>query len=186
VTLVFDSGFPPPTGGKGLIIGNNAVLALNTATNSGSQVCGLANADGADYNPSKPLFSGTPTQALPTSSLCAAWGVDTTATTVFHVGQSQWPSCDPLNEPNPQCVDRSQYSPLRGLPRHHVLPHANACGYEDRVRMGIRLVEGIAGTAMALAHVEDGRGRRVEPQAAHSELVGSAFGVPENNGFDGL
>jgi len=139
VTFVFDSGFPSATGGKGLIIGNNAVLALNTATNAGSQVCGLANADGADYNPSAPLFSGTAAHALPASSLCAAWGVDTTATAVFHPGQSQWPSCDPVNEPNPQCVDRSQYNPAtnyRGV-TFYFTPNAwPGTNIEQRFQMG--------------------------------------------------
>ena len=106
VTLVFDYGFPDPAGNKGIVIGDDGVLAINTARSIGVPTCTPTEpAETATYNPSSPLAS------LPMSSICAAWGVDPALTTVFRPGASAWSYCDPANAGLPQCVDRASYNP---------------------------------------------------------------------------
>ena len=108
VTLVFDSGFPAPTGGRGIVIGNDAVLAINSSRVPGTPVCTPSEPETINYNPSAPLTT------LPMSSLCGAWTIDHADNAVFKPGQSSWPYCDPANVGNPQCVDRSAYNPASG------------------------------------------------------------------------
>ena len=108
VTLVFDSGFPAAAGNRGLVIGNDAVLALNSSRVPGVPVCTPSEVETISYNPSAPLTD------LPSSSVCAAWGIDPTVTAVFRPGASSWAYCDPSNVGNPQCVDRSSFNPGAG------------------------------------------------------------------------
>jgi hypothetical protein len=108
VTLVFDSGFPAPTGGRGIVIGNDGVLAINSSRVPGTPTCTPSEPETISYNPSSPLA------ALSQSSLCAAWTVDVADSPVFKPGTSTWPYCDPANVSNPQCVNRSEYAPSAG------------------------------------------------------------------------
>jgi hypothetical protein len=133
VTLVFDSGFPSPTGGRGIVIHDDGVLAINSSRVPGVPVCTPSETETISYNPSAPLA------ALNSSSLCAAWGVDTRITAVFRPGASSWPYCDPANVSNPQCVDRSAFSPavgFRGV-SFYFTPNAwPGTNIEDRFEMG--------------------------------------------------
>jgi hypothetical protein len=133
VTLVFDSGFPTPAGNRGLVIHDDAVLALNTSRVPGVPVCTPSEAETISYNPSSPLT------ALGSSSLCAAWGVDPTITAVFRPGASSWPYCDPANVSNPQCVDRTAFNPAAGFRgvTFYFTPNAwPGTNIEDRFAMG--------------------------------------------------
>lgn len=109
VTLVFDYGFPDPTGGRGIVIGNDGVLSLNTSRVPGTPACTPSEVETVAYNPSTPLAD------LPSSSVCAAWGIDPTVTAVFRPGASSWPYCDPADAGLPQCVGRSSYNPVAGF-----------------------------------------------------------------------
>jgi putative Flp pilus-assembly TadE/G-like protein len=115
VTLVFDPAFPDPTGGRGIVVGANGALVLNTSIRNVSTACESA-PDTADYNASYPNLS-----ALPYSSLCAGWSVHVKDSAVLKPGLSPWLStdgtsstrgyCDPTYTtagiaPN-QCVPRS-------------------------------------------------------------------------------
>lgn len=108
VTLVFDSGFPSPTGGRGIVIGNDAVLAINSSRVAGTPVCTPSDPETLTFNQSAPL------SPLSMSALCSAWTIDHSVTAVFKPGQSAWPYCDPANVGNPQCVGRGEYDPAPG------------------------------------------------------------------------
>lgn len=136
VTLVFDSGFPAPTGGRGIIIGNDAVLAINSSRVPGTPTCTPSENEPRSYNPSDPL------PALSESSLCAAWAVDVRDSAVFKPGLPAWPYCDPANVANPQCVNRAEYSPTAGYRgvSFYFTPAdwtpENGADIEDRFAMG--------------------------------------------------
>jgi hypothetical protein len=136
VTLVFDSGFPAPTGGRGIIIGNDAVLAINSSRVPGVPSCTPSETETRTYNPSDPLAQ------LSESSLCAAWAVDVKDSAVFKPGLPAWPHCDPADVSNPQCVDRSEYSPTAGYRgvSFYFTPAdwtpENGADIEDRFAMG--------------------------------------------------
>ena len=110
VSLIFDTNFPDQTGSAGIILGQNSALVLNTAVTTnvaGATPC-TPHAEGPDYNPSTPLI------ALPYSSLCASWGVDTSATSGVRVGANAWPACVPDSSTGDvtHCRNRAQYSPV--------------------------------------------------------------------------
>jgi hypothetical protein len=146
VTLVFNPEFPDPTGGRGIVIGANGALVMNTSTRTTSTPC-MAGADGADYNPSAPNLS-----ALPYSSLCAAWAVKVNDSATVKPGQSMWYStdgsttrqgyCDPAYltsgvAPN-QCVPRSSYTPVaeyRGVTFFFLSTTWPPSGIDDRFQL---------------------------------------------------
>ena len=136
VTLVFDTGFPSPTGGRGIVIGNDAVLAINSSRVPGVPTCTPSENETIDYNPSDPLLP------LAESSLCAAWSVDVRDSAVFKPGLAAWPYCDPANVGNPQCVDRTEYNPTAGYRgvSFYFSPAdwtpENSADLEDRFAMG--------------------------------------------------
>jgi hypothetical protein len=102
VTLVFDTGFPDPTGGRGITLDAGAALMINTYVPGG-------------YNPSVPL------SALPQEALAAAWAIDPTTTAGIYQGESMWgPTgtgtvrgvCTDDNLPKTACIERGSYDPL--------------------------------------------------------------------------
>jgi hypothetical protein len=120
VTLVFNPEFPDPTGGRGIVVGANGAMVLNTSMRNTTTPC-ISGSDGVDFNASAPNLS-----ALPYSSLCAAWAVKVSDSATVKPGQSTWYStdgtsstqgyCDPAYltggvAPN-QCVRRSSYLPV--------------------------------------------------------------------------
>jgi hypothetical protein len=106
VTLVFDADWPDSGSNQGVAIGAGGALVLNTMRVAGSVApCAPSETETLDVNYSVPLAP------LPYSSLCAAWGVDSTDTASIRSGANAWPYCDPANLSNPQCVDRSEYNP---------------------------------------------------------------------------
>jgi hypothetical protein len=119
VTLVFNPEFPDPTGGRGIVIGANGALVMNTSRKIGLPACS-ADTETIDYNPSAPLSD------LPSASLCAAWAVDVTDSASIKPGVMNWVSsdgtistrgyCDPAviaaGASPSQCVRRADYSPL--------------------------------------------------------------------------
>ena len=135
VTLVIDSGFGA-TGSGGFQIGDDAVLAINSSRVPGTPTCTPSEAEVRSYNPSDPLA------ALSESSLCAAWAVDVRDSAVFKPGLAAWPACDPANVGNPQCVNRSEYSPTAGYRgvSFYFTPAdwtpENGADIEDRFEMG--------------------------------------------------
>jgi putative Flp pilus-assembly TadE/G-like protein len=106
VTLVFNPEFPDPTGGRGIVIGADGALVLNTSRVIGTPPCTPSETETQSYNPSAPALD-----ALPYSSVCAAFAIDASATAGVHPGAQAWPYCDPLNATNTQCVNRSDYAP---------------------------------------------------------------------------
>jgi hypothetical protein len=122
VTLVFDSDFPDPSGGRGIVIDGDGALVLNTAVvenAAGATPCtpysevNQFDPGNSDYNPSSPLpVGGVTTADLPYSSLCAAWGIDPSDTTNPRTGAMAWPTCMDISLA--QCVDRSSYLPVAG------------------------------------------------------------------------
>jgi Flp pilus assembly protein TadG len=111
VSLVFNPEFPNPTGGRGIIVGGDGALVLNTLRVPGTPPCTPSSPEALTYNPSSPLSN------LPYSSVCAAFAVDSRASTGVHAGLSTWPICTDLSLA--QCVDRSRYeeSPTPGTYR---------------------------------------------------------------------
>jgi Flp pilus assembly protein TadG len=107
VTLVFDPGFPDPTGGRGIIIGTDAALVLNTMRVPGTPPCTPTEAETTTYNPSSidATNANKPLRLLPYSSVCAAWSVDTTATTGVHAGLMNWPIPEAELSGTNQCGD---------------------------------------------------------------------------------
>jgi hypothetical protein len=101
VTLVFNPEFPDPTGGRGIIVGADGALVLNTMRIPGTPPCTPTSPETLTYNPSSPLTN------LPFSSLCAAWAVDSSSSTGIHPGVDVWPVCTDTSLP--QCVDRTRY-----------------------------------------------------------------------------
>jgi len=101
VTLVFNPEFPNPTGGRGIIVGADGALVLNTMRVPGTPPCTPSSPETLTYNPSAPLTN------LPYSSVCAAWAVDSSSSTGIHPGVNVWPICTDVSLP--QCVDRSRY-----------------------------------------------------------------------------
>lgn len=125
VTLYFNPEFPNSTGGggstgdKGITVGANGGLALNTSRVPGNPACS-ADTETVTYNPSVPLSN------LPFASLCAAWAVNVPDSGTTKPGIMTWVSsdgttstrgyCDPALltagvSPN-QCVRRGDYSPV--------------------------------------------------------------------------
>ena len=119
VTLVFNPEFPDPTGGRGIVIGADGALVMNTSRVPGLPACS-ADTETINYNPSSPLTE------LPSASLCAAWAVEVSSSASIKPGIMNWVSsdgttstrgyCDPALltggvSPN-QCVRRSDYSPV--------------------------------------------------------------------------
>ncbi len=105
VTFVFDPDFPDSSGnassGRGIVVDPGGALVLNTSREPGFPPCTPTESETATYNPSDPLT------ALPYSSVCAGWAVDSGQTTGVRDGLPTWPVCiDPLANP---CVARSQY-----------------------------------------------------------------------------
>jgi hypothetical protein len=146
VTLVFNPEFPDPTGGRGIVVGANGALVMNTSTRTTNTAC-MAGADGADYNPSAPNLS-----ALPYSSLCAAWAVKVNDSATVKPGLSMWYStdgtsttqgyCNPTylsggTAPN-QCVRRSSYTPVaeyRGVTFFFLSTTWPPSGIDDRFQL---------------------------------------------------
>ena len=135
VTLVIDSGFGS-TGAGGFQIGNDAVLAINSSRVPGVPSCTPSETETRTYNPSDPLAP------LSESSLCGAWAVDVRDSAVFKPGLPAWPYCDPANVANPQCVNRSEYTPTAGYRgvSFYFTPAdwtpENGADIEDRFEMG--------------------------------------------------
>ncbi len=86
VSLVFDSNWSDPTGGKGIVVGNNGALVLNTAIHGG-------------YNPSS-------LSDLPYDAVNAAWQVNPATIVGTHPGSATWPVCTIGGN---SCVPRSCY-----------------------------------------------------------------------------
>jgi hypothetical protein len=108
VTFVFDEDFPATSGGRGFVLDSTSALVLNTMRVPGTPTCTPSEAETSTVNQSTPLSD------LPMSSVCAAWGVDINSTSLIRPGANAWAFCDPANIANPQCVDRSSYSPTSG------------------------------------------------------------------------
>jgi Putative Flp pilus-assembly TadE/G-like len=87
VSLVFDSNWPDPAGNKGITVGSNGALVLNTAIHGG-------------YNPSYPLSD------LPYDAGNAAWQVDPGSAVGTHAGAAAWPVC---TQGGNNCVPRTCY-----------------------------------------------------------------------------
>jgi len=131
VTLVFNPEFPDPTGGRGVIIGGDGAMVLNTSRVIGTPPCTPTEAETATYNPSAPL------SALPYSSVCAAWGIDSTTTVGVYPGSMAWPLC--IDTSLAQCVTRSSYNPTpdyRGITFYFSPAVWPATTIRDRFEMG--------------------------------------------------
>ncbi|HEX5241090.1 MAG TPA: hypothetical protein VFW20_08835, partial [Candidatus Limnocylindrales bacterium] len=76
VTLVFDSNWPNPTGGQGIVLGANSALVLNTSLSS--------NQDCTAWHSTNESFPLCPLSA---DGLAAAWMIDPSDTTA---GASTW------------------------------------------------------------------------------------------------
>ena len=87
VSLFFDQDWPDPTGGRGISIGGNGALVLNTAISGG-------------YNPSYPLIS------LPRDAVSAGWQVNPAGASGVHAGTNLWPVC---TQGGNDCVPRDCY-----------------------------------------------------------------------------
>jgi hypothetical protein len=113
VTLVFDPSFPDPTGGRGIVIGANGALVLNTSRVPGVPPCTPTETESAAYNPSQPLLDPNHVPenlnyGLPYSGVCAAWAVDSTNQTGLHAGTMLWTGIDPTTgDAVPYCADTS-------------------------------------------------------------------------------
>jgi hypothetical protein len=130
VSLVFDPSFPDPTGGKGIVIGADGALVINTARTSGNPAC-TAEAETIDYNPDSGGTTPPVLTPLPVAAVCAAWAVKVSDAAIPRPGVMNWISsdvayggttttrgyCDPtvraINGPS-QCVRRDDYSPVSG------------------------------------------------------------------------
>ena len=110
VSLVFDSNWPDAGSNQGIAIGATGALVLNTSKVVGTPPCTPSEPESSTVNQSTPL------DALPYSSVCAAWSVDPANTNGTHAGANAWPYCDPANVSQPQClVTRSTaYNPTSG------------------------------------------------------------------------
>lgn len=136
VTLVFDADFPAATGSAGIVLGTDSALVLNSALTpnaAGVTPCSPY-AETGTYNPSTPL---TP---LPYSALCAAWGVDTSATSGIRPGSAAWPYCDPVSTGGDLtlCRDRNGYNPTpdyRGITMYFTPPAWNPSNISNRFEM---------------------------------------------------
>jgi hypothetical protein len=146
VTLVFNPEFPDPTGGRGIVIGANGAMVLNTSKRDTSTAC-ISGSDGVNYNASAPNLS-----QLPYSSLCAAWAVKVNDSASVKPGLSTWLStdgttttrgyCDPAFltagiAPN-QCVPRTSYSPVseyRGITFFFLSSSWLPSGISDRFQL---------------------------------------------------
>jgi hypothetical protein len=134
VTLVFNSEFPDPTGGRGIVIGGDGALVLNTARVPGAPPCTPTETESLAYNPAQGYLSD-----LPYSAVCAAWGVDPASTAAIRPGSYAWPYCDPLNLINPHCVERADYSPTatyRGITFYFTPSGWPPAGITGRFQMG--------------------------------------------------
>ena len=117
VTLVFDppcsqvSGstkcWPDAGAQKGLALGADSALVLNTMRVPGAAPCAPTDTEATTVNESTPL------SLLPYSSLCAAWAYDPSVATGIRPGQSAWHYCDIANPDSAShCVERTSYNPV--------------------------------------------------------------------------
>jgi hypothetical protein len=100
------------TGQRGLVLGPDSGLVLNTAT--------TANAAGATpctpYEEFGPFNLSAPLSDLPYSALCAAWGYDPAVILGPRPGSAAWPACDLANPDNvSHCIERASYLPTAGF-----------------------------------------------------------------------
>ena len=82
--------------------------------------------DEPTYNPSSidPSDPNTPLSLLPSSSVCAAWTVDSTSQSGLHAGQFAWPMCGTDRWRRRRGPGPVRRDPYPRVDRHHVLLHA--------------------------------------------------------------